>query len=184
MKYVLLLRGVNVGGKNKVEMRAFREYLSGLGFTGVRSYINSGNFIFSSDRDEESAKAAVREMLAARYDFEILFVLLREETLCKAVEALPAWWNDGTMARRDVLFFTDQVDPARTAARIRAMKQYNEIVHYTDIAVFWGKINEKEYSKTAYHKYLLAEDFYRKVTIRNGNTLQRLYELLLKTEER
>ena len=45
MKYVLLLRGINVGGKNKVSMAELKEMISHLGYTNVISYINSGNII-------------------------------------------------------------------------------------------------------------------------------------------
>lgn len=43
MKYVLLLRGINVGGKNKVSMSKLKEQLLSIGFENVSSYINSGN---------------------------------------------------------------------------------------------------------------------------------------------
>lgn len=44
MRYILLLRGINVGGKNKVSMIELKELLSKEGFEDVDSYINSGNF--------------------------------------------------------------------------------------------------------------------------------------------
>ena len=50
MRYVLLLRGVNVGGKNKVVMSELKELLRGEGFSDVDSYINSGNLFFQAMR--------------------------------------------------------------------------------------------------------------------------------------
>ncbi|MNT71868.1 hypothetical protein D3C72_2104060 [compost metagenome] len=49
MKYVALLRGVNVGGSHRVPKAEFRSVLEGLGFQDVEIYINSGNAIFTSD---------------------------------------------------------------------------------------------------------------------------------------
>lgn len=46
MKYAAFLRGVNVGGKNKVKMEMLREMVVALGFENVKTYINSGNVIF------------------------------------------------------------------------------------------------------------------------------------------
>ena len=46
MVYILLLRGVNVGGKHKVSMNGLKKTLSDEGFEGVDSYINSGNLFF------------------------------------------------------------------------------------------------------------------------------------------
>lgn len=48
MKYVALLRGINVGGHNKIKMEELREMFSTLGFENIKSYINSGNVIFDA----------------------------------------------------------------------------------------------------------------------------------------
>lgn len=178
MQYILFLRGINVGGRNKVEMAAFQARLGNLGFQNVQSYINSGNFLFEARQNREEAQEEIRKMLAGAYAFPIPFALIPGADYRKTVEALPEWWRDGSMARRDALFFSDGVSPEQAAQRIRAMKQYREAVCYTDIAVFWGKESEKEYGKTAYHKYLIREDFYKKVTIRNGNTVDKMAALL------
>ena len=47
--YLVLLRGINVGGKNKVPMARLRELLEELGYSDVSTYIASGNVILSSD---------------------------------------------------------------------------------------------------------------------------------------
>lgn len=177
MKYVLLLRGINVGGKNKVMMAELKGQLTQLGYANVIAYINSGNLIFDAE-EAVDVKTEVRQMLADQYDFEIRFALISGEAYAKAVEALPTWWAEGGLARRDALFFTDGVTRELAEARIGKMKLHDEIVHYSDIAVFWGKIHEKEYLKTAYHKQLASEDLYKKVTIRNGNTVEKLLALL------
>ena len=52
MKYAAFLRGINVGGKNKIQMKALRELLSNeCGFENVKTYINSGNVIFETSRE-------------------------------------------------------------------------------------------------------------------------------------
>ena len=58
MEYVALLRGINVGGKNKVVMSELREQIACEGFVEVRSYINSGNLVFIADaKNEEVARS-------------------------------------------------------------------------------------------------------------------------------
>lgn len=52
MKYTAFLRGINVGGKNKVKMETLREVFSTLGFENVKTYINSGNIIFETKKTE------------------------------------------------------------------------------------------------------------------------------------
>ena len=51
MEYVALLRGINVGGNNKVVMSELREQIAAEGFTNVRTYINSGNLLFEAGPD-------------------------------------------------------------------------------------------------------------------------------------
>ena len=62
--------------------------------------------------------------------------------------------------------------------RINSMPLNDENVHFGKRAVFWGKFNEKNYLKTAYHKYLIKESFYKSITIRNGRTFMKIVELL------
>ena len=64
MRYVCLLRGVNVGGHSKLSMAEFRELLGGVGATGVRTYIQSGNAVFEHDlRDAVEIAALVADAL-------------------------------------------------------------------------------------------------------------------------
>jgi uncharacterized protein (DUF1697 family) len=57
MKYVAFLRGINVGGKNKIKMETLREVCSSLGFSDVKTYINSGNVIFETAKTDEKRLA-------------------------------------------------------------------------------------------------------------------------------
>lgn len=53
MKYIAFLRGINVGGKNKVKMETLREVCAALGFENVKTYINSGNVIFETKKTDD-----------------------------------------------------------------------------------------------------------------------------------
>ncbi len=61
MKYVAFLRGINVGGKNKVKMETLREVCAALGFENVKTYINSGNVIFETEQTDDKKLAAKLE---------------------------------------------------------------------------------------------------------------------------
>ena len=71
MRYILLLRGINVGGKNKVSMSDLKVLLSELGFEDVDSYINSGNLFFSSGEIYESCISKIKHVLKTNFDFSI-----------------------------------------------------------------------------------------------------------------
>lgn len=58
MKYVAFLRGINVGGKNKIKMETLREVCTAIGFENVKTYINSGNVIFETKKIDDIKLAA------------------------------------------------------------------------------------------------------------------------------
>jgi uncharacterized protein (DUF1697 family) len=175
--YVLLLRGVNVGGKNKVPMVKLRELLTKEGFSNVSTYINSGNILLDSSENAEIIKARVRTLIDRNFSKNISMLLLDGRDYLKEASLLPKWWNKA-MARKDVLFLTDEADPSKVRQRIEQIPLFNEIVSFGNRVVFWGKCTEKEYSKTAYHRLLLKEAFYPHITIRNGRTFDKIAEML------
>lgn len=179
MEYVALLRGINVGGNNKVVMSELREQVAAGGFGHVRTYINSGNLIFEAEDDasHEDVAQRVEDLLASRYDFPIRVALLTAQDYLEELHNLPDWWH-GKVARRDALFYTRGLDRHYVRERIEAMELGDEAVHFGEHAVFWGKFHEKEFLKTAYHKRLLREDFYSQVTIRSGSTVEKIAAIL------
>ena len=179
MEYVALLRGINVGGKNKVVMSELREQIAAEGFGHVRTYINSGNLLFEAGADapREDVAQAIEDVLARHYDFPIRLALLTAQDYLAELEELPAWWR-GEVARRDALFYTRGLDRDHVRERIEAMELGDEAVYFGEHAVFWGKFDEKSFLKTAYHKRLLREDFYRQVTIRSGSTVEKIAAML------
>ena len=173
MEYVALLRGINVGGNNKVVMSELREQIEAAGFGHVRTYINSGNLLFEAEAPREDVAQTVEDILARHYDFPIRLALLTGQDYLDQLDELPDWWH-GEVARRNALFYTRGLDRDLVRERIEAMELGDEAVHFGEHAVFWGKFDEKSFLKTAYHKRLLREDFYRQVTIRSGSTVEKI----------
>ncbi|HLI51194.1 MAG TPA: DUF1697 domain-containing protein [Thermomicrobiaceae bacterium] len=88
--YVALLRGINVGGKNKVAMADLRAIAESLGYGGVSTYIQSGNLIFTSDDGDTGAMAAaLRERIAERLGIRPDVVVLSRDELAEAVASNP-----------------------------------------------------------------------------------------------
>ena len=177
VRYILLLRGINVGGKNKVAMSELKALLEGLNFQNVRSYINSGNLFFSSTDSHDTCICKIKNLLESHYEFSIPFALLKKEEYLKEKVNLPEWWNE-ELARRDVLFFSHHLDKSSVLEFLSQANFHNEIVHIGNHAVFWGKVDEAEYLKTTYHKQLLKQNFYKMITIRNGNTFEKIAQIL------
>ena len=93
MEYVALLRGINVGGNNKVVMSELREQVAAEGFANVRTYINSGNLLFEAEADvpRDEVAEAVEHVLARRYDFPIRLALLTGQDYLAELHNLPDW---------------------------------------------------------------------------------------------
>ncbi|MFF4850178.1 DUF1697 domain-containing protein [Streptomyces sp. NPDC001194] len=89
-KYAALLRGINVGGARKVPMAELREVLEGLGLTEVRTYLQSGNAVFTSPEKDPAALARELERaIEARFGFAVACLVADGEYLRAVAEACP-----------------------------------------------------------------------------------------------
>ena len=176
-RYALLVRGINVGGKNKVVMAQLRQELTELGLEKVETYINSGNIFFNSIVPRTKLIENLQAFFERRYPFIQSFSLLSHEDYEKELRNLPDWWNH-EMARKDVLFYTEGLDVDQVIEKVNSFELEDEVVHFGRLGIFWGKFSEESYYETAYHKYLLKMPFYGNITIRNANTFDKIGQFL------
>ncbi|WP_049530821.1 DUF1697 domain-containing protein [Streptococcus pseudopneumoniae] len=177
IRYALLVRGINVGGKNKVVMAQLRQELTELGLENVATYINSGNIFFNSIVPRTKLIENLQAFFERRYPFIQSFSLLSLEDYEAELKNLPAWWTKD-LARKDVLFYTEGLDIKQVIEKVESMELVDEVLHFGKLGIFWGKFSEETYSKTAYHKYLLKMPFYRNITIRNAKTFDKIGQFL------
>lgn len=175
--YALLVRGINVGGKNKVVMTELRQELTNLGLEKVESYINSGNIFFTSTVPKVRLVEKLEAFFEVHYPFIQSFSLLSQEDYEAEVENLPAWWKED-LTRKDVLFYIEGLDVDQVIESVESLELKDEVVHFGKLGIFWGKFSEESYSKTAYHKYLLKMPFYGHITIRNAKTFDKIGQIL------
>src|SRR3546814_7785268 len=88
-RYVALLRGINVGGRNKVPMADLRAALEDDGLQSVRTYIQSGNVLFESDEPQASLEDRIEAALEGRFGFPILVVVRSHRQLRAVVQKAP-----------------------------------------------------------------------------------------------
>jgi len=117
--FVALLRAVNVGGTGKLPMSELKEMCEALGFAGVRTYIASGNVVFSSRKSESAVKKALEAQLEA-YAGKPVGVLVRTATEMQAV------LKDNPFPKaapnRTVAVFLDKPPPADALAAVKGRK--------------------------------------------------------------
>ena len=176
-RYALLVRGINVGGKNKVVMAQLRQELTESGLEKVETYINSGNIFFTSTAPKAQLVEKLEAFFEIHYPFIQSFSLLSLEDYEKELRNLPDWWNH-EMARMDVLFYTEGLDVDQVIEKVNSLELVDEVLHFGRLGIFWGKFSEESYYATAYHKYLLKMPFYRQITIRNAKTFDKIGQML------
>ena len=181
IRYALLVRGINVGGKNKVVMAQLRQELTELRLENVETYINSGNIFFDTNIARIQLVEDLKGFFEEHYPFIRNFSLFSNENYEEELRNLPDWWNH-EMARKDVLFYTEGLDMNQVIEKVNSLELVDEVLHFGRLGIFWDKLSEATYSKTAYHKHLLKMPFYRNITIRNANTFDKIGQCLKQKE--
>lgn len=176
MVYVALLRGINVGGKNKVEMKQLKAVFEEAGMTSVRTYINSGNVIFSSTmRVRARVEDLVEEAIAQRFGFKIDVLVRDIKSMRRVVEAMPGHWTNDKATKCDVMFLWDDVNRSSIVKQVQ-FKPEIEDVRYVPGAVIW-RADRENVTRSGYMK-LVGTPLYKRMTIRNCNTTRKLLELM------
>jgi len=88
-RYVALLRGVNIGPRNRVAMPVLREALEEAGFEDVRTYVQSGNIVLTSRAKPETVRRKVERVVAERFGLEIAVVVRTRAELAAIVKRNP-----------------------------------------------------------------------------------------------
>ncbi len=136
MKYAALLRGINVGGKNKIKMETLREVCSSLGFEKVRTYINSGNIVLET-RKSNNIKLAARISKAIEKEFSLsIKVIVRSiseiEKIIKNNPFEGQFENDKDL---HVFFLVEEMSKEKTALLL-SQNNENEICSVNGLEIF------------------------------------------------
>src|SRR5882762_2147642 len=143
MTYIAFLRGVNVGGNTIVSMAAIKEALVALGLSDVRTYINSGNIIFSTRAsDAQKLTARIEKALEKHTGMAIKVLVMDHKTLKKIVDAIPRGWVDDKTMRTYVLLLWKELDDGGIMERF-AIKPGIDELKYTRGAVVWRVDRDK-----------------------------------------
>lgn len=174
-RYTALLRGINISGKNKVAMSELKLGFEGLGFENVITYLNSGNVIFSADKEVTSAEIA--KMVEDRFGIVTEIYISGAEKLDEILKNAPDWWGTSDKDIYDNLIF---VIPPSTAAEIakkigEPSEKLERICIYKNV-IFWS-FDRKNYSKANWWKKTASAGIGEKLTIRTANTVRKLAEL-------
>jgi uncharacterized protein (DUF1697 family) len=175
--YAALLRGINVGGAKKVPMAELRTLMEGLGHGGVRTYLQSGQAVFTSDHgDAESLAAELTAAIEKHFGFSV-DVLVRDHAYLAAIaDNCPFPAAELEAKQLHVTYFSAPVDAARFAAVDQPAFLPEEfrlgdraLYLYTPNGLGRSKLAE-QLAKPRVNKGLIA-------TTRNWNTVVKLVEM-------
>ena len=172
---VALLRGINVGGNNKVDMKKLKAAFESLGYTNVVTYINSGNIIFEeSSKGKDVLAAEIEDAIKSDFQLDIKVLVKSFEDIRLVCNQLPDTWVKNEVMRTDVMFLWDDFDSPEILQQIKINPVDN--VKYTPGSVLWN-VENKDYTKSSISK-LSGTEIFRNMTVRNVNTVRKLYQIM------
>lgn len=174
-RYIALLRGINISGKNKVSMAELKQGFENLNYAEVKTYLNSGNVVFSSDEaDTIKTTRRIEEMIKNQFRLDIPVFVISKEELEDILHHAPDWWGDESKEIYDNLIF---IMPPATFKDV-----YNEIgepkeglekIEEYKETVFWS-FSRKDYQKTNWWSKTASANISSKLTIRTANTVRKI----------
>ncbi|HVA11223.1 MAG TPA: DUF1697 domain-containing protein [Candidatus Dormibacteraeota bacterium] len=172
MIYVALLRGINVGGKAKVEMSRLKGVFEQLGYNNVVTYINSGNVIFESlSGSRQKIAKDIDDALESKFGFNIKVILRTHKELGNLVMQIPDTWVNNDVMKCDVMFLMEEIDNPAILKRIPHNPQAEDVI-YLPGAVVWridrSKIRQGQVLK------ITGSDIHKRLTVRNPNTVRKI----------
>lgn len=179
-KYIALLRGINVGGNNKIIMRQLKEAFRQAGFTDAQTYINSGNVIFSSNDSEEALQAVCEALILEQFGLRISVAIISAEELSDALDHAPEWWNISNGAKNNAIFVIQPATAENICTEVGKIKPEYEKVAYYGKVIFWSAPMET-FSRTRWSK-VSGTKTYQNITIRNATTAIKLAQLAASTQ--
>jgi uncharacterized protein (DUF1697 family) len=116
MRYIVLLRGINLGPRNRIAMSALRELLASAGFDDVATYLQSGNIVFSSDADSARLAAECERLIAQTFGLSIDILVRTRDELAHVVARNPLGEVAVDPKRYQVTFLQDEIQPQAVEA--------------------------------------------------------------------
>lgn len=167
MRYVALLRGINVGGNRKIEMKRLKQTFEDLGYKNVSTYINSGNVIFESEDDVKTIRTTVESELKNKFNDNFPTLVKSVNDLKNIVKNIPKNWKNNDEQRTDVAYLFEEIDDEKTLEELPIKKNFIE-VKYIKGAIIWN-IKRENVTKSHLNK-IIGHKLYKFMTMRNVNT--------------
>lgn len=177
-KYIALLRGVNVSGKNLIKMEELRKILAQNDFFNVTTYIQSGNIVFEHPKVATSNLSdKLKDLIKQYFNYDVVVIIKTFEEMEELLNYNPfgefADEDEGKM----YVVFMDAVPIAERIEMLAAINFENETYKVENNVIYLFCKNG--YGKAKLNNNLLESKLKINATTRNWKTVNKLYEMLL-----
>ena len=180
--YVIFLRGINVGGKNKVPMAGLKKCLEEQGFSNVSTYIASGNVILKSNKRANDVKAQIEEVLPENFKLDGKFIkvlVLTYKQLQGIIDNKPKGFGEQPEKYHSDAIFLMGIDSAQAMPAFNPREEVDKV--WAGNSVIYSQRLSSQRTKSRLNK-IMETPFYKSMTIRNWNTTTKLLEILMKID--
>ena len=177
-RYVALLRGINVGGKNLIPMPALKTAFEGDGFEDVRTYIQSGNVVFSTRTSKQAELTRrIERMLRETFGHYEASVALRSRAQMRSIieRAPDGFGTEPTLYREDVIFLMPPLTARTVVQSVPIKEEVDRIWAGTGVVYFSRLTSRAAQSRLS---RVVSMPIYKSMTIRNWNTTTKLAKLV------
>ncbi|MSU55300.1 MAG: DUF1697 domain-containing protein [Candidatus Taylorbacteria bacterium] len=176
IKYVAFLRGVNIGGNNKVEMVRLKKSFESLEFSNVSTYLNSGNVIFSdTSKNVKNITDKIEKEILKEFKLEIRVMVRDIKNIEKILDNIPVSWISELGMRPHVAFLWADIDYPDILKLVGVNLKVDQ-VKYVPGAILWN-VELKYWSKDTVYKFTNGK-LSKQITVRSINTVRKLNELM------
>ncbi len=176
MKYLALLRGINVGGKSTVRMAELQESMRKAGFRNVSTFINSGNVLFESDETDIQQLTKQIDALLLKTFFAIKTVVISDKNLEDIIKHIPDSWTKNDL-QKYIAFIKSPSVPEDIIQEVQLKEGIDFIEKGPGVVFMSTKMDGL--TKSGFPK-LITKKVYQDITIRNYNTVEKLALMMRK----
>ena len=181
MKYIALLRGINIGGKNKISMPELKKLLEENNYQNVSTYLNSGNIIFECNiNNKQTIMNNIHTLIKTKFILDIPVYITTDKELEDILNNSPKWWGSSNKEIYDNLIFI--IPPTKYEEvynTIGSPKEGLEQIEEYNNCIFWS-FDLNNYRKSNWWVKTASTDIKDKITIRTANTMRKILEICQK----
>lgn len=176
MKYVALLRGINVGGNTIIKMEVLKAAIENAGFTNVHTFIQSGNVIFESEENDTALIENILEKcLDQTFHLTVPVVVYSSDQFHDVIMHVPKNWV-GDDLRCYIAFIKHPITPAEVASAAKLNPEVDSLAIGPGVVYMSTKLSG--ITKSGFSKLAMNKKIYRALTIRNYTTVKKLSDLI------